>query len=371
MNLPLNNASAVRAVNICNKLSEFYDVRMFGHGDKKESFTFLNIHCTNSIYPRNTWEYIKQFASSRFITKSFKSIDPKEVKAVFVTSIGFINLNKLIRLSKKYEFVIIWDRGDVLKTTEGSVAKKILYKIDEFIFTRLALKHAKPMCVSTFILNLSKPKNKDSFLFPVVYDKKIRNETSEISKEYSDISQNLTLFYAGYPGAFFSKDRLDYAVQSFLFCVENYNNNAKFYIAGLTKSQFEMWAPNIKLNNNVIFLGKIDNDSCRRYLKSSHFSVLFRDDILSTKAGFPSKLVESVACETPFMTNATSDIDLYFNNKNSIIEKGYGANAALRMMERAFKIKPNEYISMVSELKNNTTLDVVNWEHILLERIER
>lgn len=73
-------------------------------------------------------------------------------------------------------------------------------------------------------------------------------------------------------------------------------------------------------NSNIIFRGRIDNRISKEIVSNSEFLIFFRENTIVTKAGFPSKLVESLSVGTPVITNDTSDIKKYIkNNINGFI----------------------------------------------------
>lgn len=59
---------------------------------------------------------------------------------------------------------------------------------------------------------------------------------------------------------------------------------------------------------NLVFHGRLPSDQAREVIRNSHFSVLQRGDARYAKAGFPSKVPESLVLGTPVMTNLTSDL---------------------------------------------------------------
>ena len=63
------------------------------------------------------------------------------------------------------------------------------------------------------------------------------------------------------------------------------------------------------------------------------FDVLLRySDLRYTKAGFPTKVVESLASATPVITNITSDLEMYLKDgENSVISEGYTAKKWRRL----------------------------------------
>nr|WP_081804926.1 glycosyltransferase [Draconibacterium orientale] len=75
-----------------------------------------------------------------------------------------------------------------------------------------------------------------------------------------------------------------------------------------------------ELKDKVIFHGPIENRIARQKIAQSDYSILFRDINKMTKAGFPTKVVESISCGTPVITNNTSDLQNYiFEGENGFV----------------------------------------------------
>jgi len=81
---------------------------------------------------------------------------------------------------------------------------------------------------------------------------------------------------------------------------------------GVTKQQylisFGLDSLPRKMGGRVSFKGRLSHLETIKFIKSSDYSIFFRNNNLATKAGFPVKFVESIACGTPVITNSTSNI---------------------------------------------------------------
>lgn len=113
-----------------------------------------------------------------------------------------------------------------------------------------------------------------------------------------------------------AKDRIDLLID-LLILIKHID--CQLNIAGLSELEFIKNYPNYsekikELGGKLIFHGFLDNESAIRLIANSDFTVLLRDDNRMTRAGFPTKIVESVSCGTPVITNRTSDIPTFIQD---------------------------------------------------------
>lgn len=140
-------------------------------------------------------------------------------------------------------------------------------------------------------------------------------------REDGKIESLIEIVYAG--GAFsikdkYVKDRLDVVVCA-LSKLKRKNFNFVFKVIGCTKEEFLLFYPMYlneisNLDESIIFLGKIDHLSAIDIIKNASYSIFLRDENKVTKAGFPTKFVESISAGTPVLTNKNSNVFDYLDN---------------------------------------------------------
>jgi glycosyltransferase involved in cell wall biosynthesis len=69
-----------------------------------------------------------------------------------------------------------------------------------------------------------------------------------------------------------------------------------------------------KLENAIVFHGRVAQSAVPGYLMKADFSVLLRPDAKYAQAGFPTKVAESLAAGVPVIANPTSDIGMYIHD---------------------------------------------------------
>lgn len=124
------------------------------------------------------------------------------------------------------------------------------------------------------------------------------------------IKNELQLVYAGTPG---KKDLLGNMVQAVSLCRKD-GLAVILNIVGCTR---EAVASNValqelgELEQGLIIHGRVPQDDVPRYVAAADFSVLLREQARYAQAGFPTKVVESLAAGTPVLCNLTGDLGDY------------------------------------------------------------
>jgi glycosyltransferase involved in cell wall biosynthesis len=77
----------------------------------------------------------------------------------------------------------------------------------------------------------------------------------------------------------------------------------------------------VYIGKRTEFLGQASHIKAIQEVKAADWSIIIREDNKVVKAGFPTKVVESISCGTPVIANDFSNILDYLNDKNSIICK--------------------------------------------------
>lgn len=126
------------------------------------------------------------------------------------------------------------------------------------------------------------------------------------------------------------KDRVDVIVDLGVSLLESNIKNFCFKFIGFTEENLiDMFVKDEKdkyikrllsLHEHIIFLGPCTNEVSQKEIMNSDFTILLRDSKVSTNAGFPTKVSESLSLGVPVLTNLTSDLGNYvFDGKNGFV----------------------------------------------------
>lgn len=173
----------------------------------------------------------------------------------------------------------------------------------------------------------------------------------EITFEKSVENTKLRLVYAGSPG---KKDYLAVMLKGLSLLDKNEINRIELQVFGVTQDDIVGqldYGIYSKIKDIVILNGRVTRDVVISYLKKSHFTIMLRESSLRyAKAGFPTKVVESLSAGTPVITNISSDLDEYLIDEvNSIIVSGCSPEEFMKSVSRALKMSEDRLNKMFIE----------------------
>ena len=167
-------------------------------------------------------------------------------------------------------------------------------------------------------------------------------------QQFRDLNQRLNLCYAGSPG---KKEDME-SLFSGLQMAYDAGIKFKIHIVGITSDEFkfEFGLKSLTIfssENFVKFYGRLENTEARRIVASCDFIVLLRKNLRVAKAGFPSKVAESMCLGTPVIANLSSNLDEYLvDGYNSIIVRELKAEDFYHAICRASLLSCCEYLEM-------------------------
>lgn len=170
-----------------------------------------------------------------------------------------------------------------------------------------------------------------------------------LEKDVLPKTNNLRIFYAGTPGM---KDQLQVVINAVLDCLKQ-RILIDFVILGVSLDDikhYSCYSEVLQYKDNIQLLGRVPQLEVPLYYKASDFSILLREDTRKSKAGFPTKLAESLMSGCPVIVNYTSDISTYIKDgENGIVIDGYTETAVKNALHKAVSIDK----SKIMELKSN------------------
>jgi glycosyltransferase involved in cell wall biosynthesis len=320
--LPDKNAAAHRVINNAKALRELnYEVIFIGiHRDldkviKKE--LFFDFVCYSLPYPNGAIQWIKSLLNINNYLGIINQYNDKH--SIILYNMPSLIIYKFMSFVNKNNIKIF---SDCTEWNQNSIKANIflsLFKIFDSNIRMLYLnkKFDGIISISDYLHKYYNSKTNYSIMIPPLVDlsdKKWRREDGKIESF-------IEIVYAG--GAFsikekYVKDRLDVVVCA-LSKLKEKNFNFVFKVIGCTKEDFLLFYPMYlneisNLNESIIFLGKINHLSAIDIIKNASYSIFLRDENKVTKAGFPTKFVESISAGTPVLTNKNSNVFDYLDN---------------------------------------------------------
>lgn len=339
--LPDKNAAAQRVVGNAYALEQLgYDVLFLNKNTKIDDFKFK---CIDSCKRRFTYLFSAK--------EPIKIIKENKITHVIAYNYPAIALKKIIKYCKKNNVKCYADATEWYEA-KGNIIKKALKKYDvDLRMKKLHKRMDGVIAISEYLYNYYHKDVKTVKIPPLV---NVKDEKWKKIEKYD--KEKIVFSYVGSPSA--RKERLDLVVKE----IENISKkrNVLLLIVGITKTQFEQMYLTKVNSKAIIFKGRISHKEAVKIVKQSNWSIIMRENYLFVKAGFPTKVVESISCGTPVLANKFSNIEDYLNESNSILFDCYESllNAIERACEKNLQIDNTifyytKYLDKFTELFDN------------------
>lgn len=258
-------------------------------------------------YPHSNKHWVDYLCSIKdFVRVANKYSD---VRAVICYNYQAIAFYKIEKFCHKRNIKIIADCTEWYSTEGAKVLFKIIKGCDSFLRMRVIQKRVDGLIVISQYLENYYNNCKEIIRIPPLVDLAEDKWGLPIPENSDD---KINFVYAGSPGI--NKDKINLLIEILHKLKEK--SDFTFYVVGITKEEYlENHSSQNKLienlNGRVIFLGRLPHLESLKYIRMSDFSIFLREDTRVTKAGFPTKFVESISCGIPVITNNTSDLQCY------------------------------------------------------------
>lgn len=163
--------------------------------------------------------------------------------------------------------------------------------------------------------------------------------------QFREVNGMLNLCYSGSPGQKEDMRSIFHGLQ----LAHDAGIPFMMHIVGLTANEFTAAFGMQELSiirdiNSVKFYGKLENIEARHIISSCDFQVTLRKDARFTRAGFPSKVAESLSLGTPIIGNLSSNLGDYLSTDvNSILVTQSDAVSLISGLHRAASLSSAEY----------------------------
>ena len=155
------------------------------------------------------------------------------------------------------------------------------------------------------------------------------------------------------------KDRLDKTIEYLSKVKKQGVDNFVFDIYGVTEEGYRTAFPwhteHVDfLGENVRFHGRVQYDIIEDALSKADFTLLLRDQNRETRAGFPSKVGESMTSGTPVIISDVGDHSLYIQSgKNGFLIHSDDENIAIDELKGIFALDR----ATIEQIKENCRQD--------------
>ncbi len=256
---------------------------------------------------------------------------------ILVIDIPFSSLFFIKRFAKKNKIPIYHDSVEWYSPEQFKLSKlSINYLLKELYNTYWIDNSFNIIAISKYLEDHFNNKGCKSVRIPAILDVK------NMSFNKHTNSEKLTMVYAGSPG---KKDYLKDVIEGIYKIDEVLRGKLEFRIIGITRDQVKNLCGVDEeilqsLNNIIVYKDRVKREEVLKNLEEADFTVLIRSPYQRyAKAGFPTKVVESLASGTPVICNLTSDlVDYIKDGENGIIVEECSAEAISISIKRALTI---------------------------------
>lgn len=297
--LPDGNAAAQRVVANAKLFSGLgYDVVFVNYS--KEISTprkaeYFGFECFE--YPKSEWDVASRIDVDR-IEEILEA--RRDIRFVVAYNYPAPSLARLIKVCRQREVLCIGDVTEWYRARDVSFPKSILKYIDTTIRMRFLHPRMNGLIVISDYLKKYYGSRIPTVLIPPLVD------ISEDKWKLTTMSSHdgCKLVYAGKPSK--TKERLDLIAKAVTDLPDSVI--IRLDVVGVTAEEFSQIYGKVVDDDHVVFHGRVSHEEALNYVKQADYSVIIRDDNRVTRAGFPTKFVESITCNTPVICNDNSDL---------------------------------------------------------------
>lgn len=351
-NLPDKNAAAQRVIANAKALRDLgWNMQLVGLDKQAGSFNYEGFECVNLKYPSSAKNWIDYLISIKNYLPFLEKTKPEMVIAYNHPAVA---LSNLAAYCNKNDIKVVSDCTEWY-TPEGNIIQKTIKGWDtKKRMTDVHLRMDGIISISRYLHDYYTERGVKSLLLPPLVD--IQEEKWSIRSEVKAANE-IVLTYAGSPG---HKDALDRLVKIVTDLPEEIS--VRFEIVGLNREQF-LKAYNFEhdLNKRVHFNGRIPHKETLKILSESDFQIFIREDNITTKAGFPTKFVESISAGVPVLTNLTSNIGDYLSEGVNGYPLDVTNDETLKASLLRVLRQPREEINNLKKSINRGTFDFRNY----------
>lgn len=357
--LPDKNAAAHRVINNAKALKKLgYNVFFIGvKRNQKEIISevknYEGFYFWNIKKPHNLISWFQYLIS---IKKEIELINKNnlEINKFILYNYPSLKMLKIMKYAKKNNIEIYSDITERYGLISLKIHDIIKFFDSEFRIRLLNKKTNGNICTSSYLFNLY---NNKKCLIPLLVD---------LSDEKWNISKTQKKRYISYVGSPGKKDNLALIVKYFLK-IKEISNTPPLIMVGITEEEFyksnkELLDYRKKISSFVKFLGRVNHNKAIEIEKESSFTIFFREVNMVSKAGFPTKFVESISCGTPVITNETSDLNKYLiEGKNGFFIDINSEKNAVKKLNYILSLKDEKINDMKEYCRLNNPFDYNNY----------
>lgn len=351
---PFGSAGATRFTNIGyffkkNNYDVFYVCRnIFKESNACETNYGTLVSANNKKHSKIK----KLLFNRRIVNSNLSSLFKKfpEPDLLFVSSLAELSYypKKILNFyrNKKTKVIISIMEYYSLKQFDNPLLQLLQTHFNNKFIEMFTSNDAYVMPISTYLSSFFTKRSLKNYVVPFVFDSDL------IATSTHARSDKIVFLYSGIP---FKKDDIFTALEGFAKLSKSELNRIEIHLVGVDRKYFKRHKKTHLLNFfepfRCLFIhGKVSYKDIDKFYERADFTFLMRNpETVTSKAGFPTKICESLFKGVPVITNLTSDLNLYLvDGKNSFVVENYSADAFFKTVSRVLELPYDQFASMRS-----------------------
>lgn len=331
-----NSAEASRLYYLAQLFAVDNDVCILSRGQadtqKQESVMHVSVSNKKLINRNIVSRALDYCLFTRNIKKFLKKMERAD--AIVACAMPTSTLKFLIQYTKRNHVILIHDAVEWYSAEEFRFGRfDRLYRKKEKWMRKLLPGNCRIISISQYLKNYFESVGNKSVYIPSIID----TRKYQYSPKCND--GKIKIVYAGTP---LRKDYLSVALKGISDLSIDKIKRLEIIIMGVSLNQANengiTQSILDKLGNSIAFLGKVPREEVFENLGKANFSVLLRPaDQRYAKAGFPTKVPESMTVGTPVICNFSSDLEDYLTDEDNCVRVDEcSAEAMTESMNRVF-----------------------------------
>lgn len=279
----------------------------------------------------------------------------------------FYTIKKVARWCKAKGVKYIVNSADLPVFHQQSLLRQLIMWINWHYLHKINKRYADGVIsVSTYIEAFYQKINCKYVVIPPLFD------VAQYQFVDTKAGETTTFIYAGTPFKVTSKkvsvrgmkDRLDRIIDIFLE-LSRRGVPYVFKIVGITKEDYLKGVPrhinSLFFDEKVVFLGRFNHRDVLNIVADSDFSINYRDDSIMSRAGFSTKIVESISLGTPVVINQIGDAFNYLEEGISGFKLIGNLENDCRLLSSLCFLTKTEREALKEKVKRNKIFDIINY----------
>lgn len=321
--------------------------------------------------PSRAKRILRYLAAGRIIVRWLARQDLSDVAAIIAYHGSSLLFLPLLHFSRRHGIPLVADCTEWFQPSHnlGGALGPLCWD-SEYLMRVVYPRVGSMIAISSYLQRYYAQRNCRTIRIPLLVD--LAEDRWKVSAQ--KFGHGLHLVYAGTPG---KKDLLGIALRG-LRLLRSAGVDVTLHLLGCSREQVVSiclqgdHAALRAVEDRVVFYGRVPQTEVPSYLARADFSILLREEARYAQAGFPTKLVESLAVGLPVILNPTSDIAEYVHDGvEGIVLPEASIAAFVAGVQRAAALTPDERTKMADAARHRAqaSFDYRNYITLLADFI--